>query len=309
MKLRRPLKDIVFFYSLVFPSLIMVLIIILLFYSQFKLSLPIFEVQGIRTYIGTRWSPSYVPPPEGGRYELLPAILGSLYTAIIAIIVSFVFSLSIVAFINELAPKSIRKIYTGLLDIMAGLPSIIYGVWGLYFLAPMMRTYVYERIYSYLGFLPTFSCYPLSGANIMTAGLLLGIMVTPFMVALLDEAYKNVPAKYIEAMYGIGMTLYEQVKTRFSIIKGVVVSSLLLGFGRAAGETAAVTLVIGNVYTISACVFSPAYTISSLIVNQFTESQDYPYMLNSLFAGSLILLIIGLVINTIGVILLKKVRL
>ncbi|MEM3278412.1 MAG: phosphate ABC transporter permease subunit PstC [Fervidicoccaceae archaeon] len=306
--MRRNLTDKIFFFSLLFPSALVLFTLILIFYSQLNLSLPIFEKQGLETFLGKDWRPSSIPPPEGGKYGLLPAVFGSLYTSTIALLVSLPLSASVIVFLNEIAPKKARTLFSAILDLMAGLPSVIYGIWGLYFLGPLLKNYIMEPLNTMLSFLPFFSCPPLSSTNVFTAGILLGIMITPFQATLLDETYKSIPNKYVLAMHAMGLTLFERSRMKLSMIRGAIVSSILLGFGRASGETAAVTLVVGNVYALSLCVFSPAYTISSLIVNQFPESQSFPYMINALFAGSLFLLLIGLAINTLGVRMLKKVR-
>ncbi len=307
MATRRPLHDIIVFYSLALPSLLIVMILVLLFLSQLGLATPILVVQGFSTYIDTTWRPARNPPPEAW-YGLLPAIWGTLVSSIIAVVLALVFTIALVVFMEEVAPRRFREILSTIVDLMAGLPTVLYGVWGLAFLGPLLYKYVMNPLHSYLSIIPLFSCEPLSGATVFTAGVLLSIMITPFMTALIQESYRSIPYTLKEAAWSLGMTRYEYVKLNLSMISPSIISALLLGFGRASSETAAVTLVVGNAVNIGLCIFTPAYTISSLIANQFSEATDYPYMINALFAGGLILLIIGLVINTVGVIMLRRVR-
>ena len=305
---RKPLHDITLFYSLALPAFLIVVILFLLLLSQLGMAIPVISVQGISTYTTTTWRPMYEPPPHGAWYGLLPAIWGTMVSAVIAILLGLTFTIALVVFMEEMAPRRVREVFSTIIDLMAGLPTVLYGVWGLAFLGPLLHKYVMSPVHSYLSIVPLFSCEPLSGATVFTAGVLLSIMITPFMVALVQESYKSIPYTLKEAAWSLGMTRYEYVKLNMRMIVPSIASAILLGFGRASSETAAVTLVVGNAVNIGYCVFAPAYTISSLVANQFTESQDFPYMLNALFAGGLILLVIGLIVNTIGVLMLRRVR-
>ncbi len=308
MKARRSFHDILVFYTLALPAFIIILILASLLLSQLGLSIPIFSVQGLGTYMKTVWKPMYEPPPHGAYYGLLPAIWGTLVSSVIAVLLALMFTISLVVFMEEIAPKHVKEAFSTIIDLMAGLPTVLYGIWGLAFLGPLLYKNVMNSIYTYFNFIPMFSCEPLSGATVFTAGVLLSIMITPFTVALVQESYRSIPYTYKEAAWSLGMTRYEYVKLNLSMITPSIVSAILLGFGRASSETAAVTLVVGNAMNIGTCIFVPAYTISSLIANQFAEAQDFPYMLNALFAGGLILLVIGLIVNTLGVFMLRRVR-
>jgi len=308
VRLAKTRHDIIIFYSLALPASLIVSLLLALLASQLGLSIPIFRVQGVSTYTTSTWRPMYEPPPHGAWYGLLPAIWGTITSTIIAVILALFATISLVVFIEELAPSRARAVFSTIVDLMAGLPTVIYGIWGLSFLGPFLQEYVMNPLHSHLSFVPLFACKPLSGATVFTAGVLLATMITPFMVAVVQESYRSIPVKYKEAAWSLGMTRYEYVKLNLSMITPAIISALLLGFGRASSETAAVTLVVGNAVNLGFCVFAPAYTISSLIANQFTESQDFPYMLNALFAGGLMLLVIGLIVNTLGLLMLKRVR-
>lgn len=300
--------DFIVFYSLAAPTSIVVLILLLMLATQLGLSLPVFGVQGLSTLTTTIWRPSYTPPPDGAWYGLLPAIWGTMTSAVIAVFLAIILSLSLVVVIEEVASRRFREVFSTIVDLMAGMPTVIFGVWGLAFLGPTLEKWIMDPLHSHLSFIPLFSCEPLSGATVFTAGILLSVMIVPFMVAIIQESYRAIPMTLKEAAWSLGMTRYEYVKLNINMIKPVIASALLLGFGRASSETAAVTLVVGNSFNIGYCIFQPAYTISSLIANQFTEAQDFPYMMNALFAGGLTLLVIGIIVNSIGIIYLRRVR-
>lgn len=181
-------------------------------------------------------------------------------------------------------------------------------MWGAFILAPLLRDYVMVPLNNYLWFIPIFSCKPTTPSTMFTAGVVLAIMVTPFITSVIREAYESIPLSYREAALGIGATKYEYVKIMLSMIKPAILAAVLLGFGRAAGETVAVSMTMGNSFSLSTCLFEPGYTISSLIANQFGNAGFYHYMTYALFGAGLILLIIGLTLNSIGLYVLMRWR-
>jgi len=142
----------------------------------------------------------------------------------------------------------------------------------------------------------------------LTAGILLSIMIMPFIYAIVRESYRQIPKTYKEAALALGTTRYEYARIMYGMLKPSIIAGTLIGFGRAAGETVAVALVIGNTFNAPTCLLSPSYTVSSLIANQFANARLYPYMVNVLLLGGLILLVIGLASNLIGVMYLRRVR-
>jgi len=162
-----------------------------------------------------------------------------------------------------------------------------------------------KPLYEHFSFIPLFSFEPL-GYSYLSAGVLLGIMVTPFASSIIREAYRMIPYTYREAAYAIGATRYEATKILLGYIKPAIVAGTLLAFGRAIGETVAVSLVVGNIFNIHPSLFAPGYTISSLIANQFGEAFIYEYMVSALFAAGLSLFFIGLAINILGIIILRR---
>ncbi len=298
--------DRLFFLSLLpYASLLLAVLILLVVVFVYE-SYPILVREGLSFITSSLWSPS--TKPSEAFYGVLAALYGTAVTSIIAIAIALPVSVSMTIFVNEILPHRLRPVFSTIVDLMAGLPTVVYGLWGLTILAPLLRDYVMKPLHEYLGFIPLFSCNPLSGYSLLTAGVILAVMVTPYSFALMNEAYQSIPMIYREAVYSLGARLYQAAWINISMIRPAVIGAILLGLGRAASETIAVTLVIGNTPTVSACLFSSGYTISSLIATQYGEAYLYPYMINALYGAGLILLIVGLVLNTIGISLVSKWR-
>jgi phosphate transport system permease protein len=300
-------SDRLFYYSLIPFAATVVAVLVLLFAAISYASAPALRRYGLKILASSVWRPSEVNPSESD-YGLLAPLYGTLVSSLIAAILALPTTLAVVLALEEYAPRSVRDILASIVEVMAGIPTIVYGLWGVEVLAPLLKHAVYDPLHSLLGFIPLFSCKPLSPYNIATAGVLLAIMILPYMVAVVREAYRSIPFTYREAILALGATRYEYAKLMFSLAKPGVIAALLLGFGRAAGETVAVALVVGNSFNMSPCLFKPGYTISALIANQFSMAPLYPYMMSVLFTGGLILLIIGLAANTLGVIMLERGR-
>ena len=267
-------------------------------------SIPIFQKEGLQIYTTNVWIAAE-DDPEKEFYGVLAAIYGSLYTSIIAILIALPLSIGFAIFVIDYAPKKLKELLIVATDIMAGLPTIIYGIWGAFILVPFLKEYVMKPLYEHFSFIPLFSFEPL-GYSYLSAGVLLGIMVTPFASSIIREAYRMIPYTYREAAYAIGATRYEATKILLGYIKPAIVAGTLLAFGRAIGETVAVSLVVGNIFNIHPSLFAPGYTISSLIANQFGEAFIYEYMVSALFAAGLSLFFIGLAINILGIVILRR---
>ncbi len=309
MPRKRPAEarsDKLFYYALIpFASTAFLIILLTLVVLTAK-GLPALEFYGLKVLTSTRWLPNEFDP-EKAVYGLLPAIAGTLVTAIIAVVIALPLSLSLTVLVEELAPSRVRDILSSLVDVMAGMPTIVYGVWGIGFLAPTLAP-VYSGLQSTLRSLPLFSCEPTGGFSILTAGLLLAIMIIPFIFAVVKEAYRAIPATYREAALSLGMTRYEYTRLLMGMIKPAIIAGVLLGFGRAASETVAVALVVGNAFNLPLCIIGPGITVSSLIANQFGEANLYPLMQNVLYLGGLVLLVLGLASNFLGILMLTRVR-
>ncbi len=297
------MKDYLKIFLLPFSSLVFGIFILMLI-VYFLNSYEIFKREGLAIYFTNVWNASEIPEEE--YYGVLAAIYGSLYTSIIAIIISLPLSISLAIFIVDYAPKRLKEFFIIASDIMAGLPTILYGIWGAFILVPFLKNYVMEPLYQSLSFIPLFSYPPTTGFSYLSAGVLLGIMVTPFATSIIREAYRMIPQMYKEALYSLGATRYEATKVLLGYIKPAIVAGMILAFGRAIGETVAVSLVIGNVFNIDISLFAPGYTISSLIANQFGNAFVYEYMVSALFAAGLSLFFIGLIINILALYIIRR---
>ena len=278
-------------------------IFILMLIVFFSASLPIFQKEGLAIYTTNVWK----AVEEGEEfYGVLSAIYGSVYTSVIAILIALPLSIGFAVFVIDYAPKKLKEPLIVATDIMAGLPTILYGIWGAFVLVPILRDYIMKPLYEHLSFIPLFSYPPITGYSYLSAGILLAIMVTPFASAVIREAYRMIPKSYREGAYALGLTRYEATKILLGYIKPAILAGILLAFGRAIGETVAVSLVVGNTFNIHPSLFAPGYTISSLIANQFGNAFIYEYMPSALFASGLALFLIGLIVNIAGLILLRR---
>lgn len=287
-----------FLFLLVFPIISFIIVIGIIF-SLIYTSFPIFLKEGLRFIVTTVWN----PPKE--EYGILHAIVGTLITSGLAVGIATPLAISLAIFSIELIPSKLRDLMNSLSDLMASLPTVIYGLWGLYIFAPILHQYIMLPLHEYLGFIPLFSTKP-SPTNLFTAGTLLSIMVIPFSSSVIREAYEAVPQSLKEAAYSIGMTQWEVIKIMTGYIKSAIFAGVILALGRAMGETIAVAMVVGNTPTLPRSLFDMGYTVSSLIANQFPNAESYDYMVAALFGGAFLLFLIGLAINILGLRLVRR---
>ena len=299
------IKRIDMFQIITLPAVIFVFLLFILMLSvYFYNAMPAFLREGLDVYFKNTWQASEIPSKE--YYGLAAAIWGTVYSSIIGVLIALPISVAYSIFVIDYAPKKLKNIFIIISDMMAGLPTIIYGIWGAFILVPFLQKYIMIPLYKNLSFIPIFSYPPTTGYSYFSAGVLLGIMITPFASAIIREAYQMVPFTYREAAISLGLTRYEATKILLGYIKPAIVSGMILAFGRAVGETVAVSLVIGNSFNMSVSLFAPGYTISSLIANQFGNAYIYRHMLPVLYAGGLALFIIGLIVNVLGIYLLMR---
>jgi phosphate transport system permease protein len=231
--------------------------------------------------------------PVAGQYGALPFIWGTLYSSFLALIIATPIALGIAVFISELSPAWLRTPLMFLTELLAAIPSIVYGLWGIFVLVPMVRAL--EIRMAPLGGIPLFSGPPL-GVGMLAAALILAVMVIPFTSSVAREVLKTVPAAQREAAYALGATRFEAIRAAMFFARTGIIGAVMLGFGRALGETMAVTMVIGNNPQISASLFAPQYTMAAVIANEFTEAADELY-LSALIEIGLVLFIITLIVN------------
>lgn len=294
--------DKLFFVSLL-PSSIVIIgllsVTLLVVSSQSYKSISIY---GFSLFTGNTWN------AEREEYGLLTPIIGTFTTSTLATLISLFFSIPLSIFLTEFLRGRIRDVFTSLVELMAGIPTVVYAVWGLNYVSPFMRDHVLGPLHAYLGFIPFFSCRPLTGLSILTASVVLGISLVPFTTSIILESYKLIPLTYREACLGIGATRYELVKELLSISKPAVLAASILAFARASGETTIAATIVGNTFTTGLCIIGPGYTIPALIANQYANANLYEYAESVLYAAALIILIITLILSFTGLRTLEKWR-
>ncbi len=233
--------------------------------------------------------------PVTGKFGAVAPIFGTLVTAAIAMLVGVPLAFGAVFFIAELCPFSLRGPLTVAIELLAAVPSIIYGMWGLFVLAPFLAKHVQPALIDSLGSLPWLGVLfqgPPFGIGMLTAGLILGVMILPYIAAVGRQVIAGVPPMLREAAYGVGATRWEVFRrVLMPYASRGLLGGVMLGLGRALGETMAVTFVIGNAHHISASLFAPGTTISASIANEFTEAVDDIYQSSLLTLGLILFLI------------------
>jgi phosphate transport system permease protein len=235
--------------------------------------------------------------PVAGEFGALPFIWGTLYSSILALLISTPIAIGIAVFISELCPAVLRLPLVFLTELLAAIPSIVYGLWGIFVLVPAVRT-IEASMPEMLRQLPLFSGPPL-GVGMLAAAMILAIMVIPFTSSVSREVLRSVPSAQREGAYALGATRFEAIRAALFFARTGIVGAIMLGFGRALGETMAVTMVIGNTPRISTSLFAPQYTMAAVIANEFTEAADSLY-LAALVEIGLVLFIITLIVNSLS---------
>ncbi|MEO7496518.1 MAG: phosphate ABC transporter permease subunit PstC [Massilia sp.] len=233
--------------------------------------------------------------PVNDQFGAMIAIVGTLATSFIALLIAFPVSFGIALFLTEICPVWLRRPLGTAVELLAGVPSIIYGMWGLFIFAPLFADHVQPLLKSTLGQLPFVGVLfsgPTMGIGILCAGLILAVMIIPFIASVMRDVFEIVPAVLKESAYGLGCTRWEVVrKIVLPYTKSGVVGGVMLGLGRALGETMAVTFVIGNANRLSPSLFAAGNSISSTLANEFAEAST-PLHVSSLYALALILFVI-----------------
>jgi phosphate transport system permease protein len=232
--------------------------------------------------------------PVAGDFGAWPFIWGTLYSSVLALLMATPIALGIAVFVSELCPAWLRTPIVFVTELLAAIPSIVYGLWGIFVLVPAVRQLEIATP-EVLRQLPLFSGPPL-GVGMLSAALILAIMIVPFTSSVAREVLKRVPVAQREAAYALGATRFEAIRTAMSFARTGIVGAVMLGFGRALGETMAVTMVIGNNPQATASLFAPQYTMAAVIANEFTEATGDIY-LQALIEIGLVLFIITLAVN------------
>lgn len=288
------LKDALFHWGLVGAAALVLIILGAIILLLFRGGFPALQAFGPMFFFSTEWN------PVTEEYGAGVMLYGTLVTSLIAMVVAFPASLGIALFLTEVAPPSMRRPVGMAVQLLAAVPSIIYGMWGFFVVTPLMSAWVQPALSAVLGpipFLGTLFSGPPMGTGILTAGLILALMIMPFITSMFVEIFNSVPPVLKEAAYGIGATsteVFRAVTVPYGRV--ALVGAVMLGLGRALGETMAVTFVIGNANRIKASLYSPGASIASTIANEFPEAGPGSMKLHALLELGLALFVISFLV-------------
>ena len=281
--------DVIFRILMFLVALLMVGIVVSMVIALAADAMPSIRQFGFGFLKSQRWD------PIKGEFGALPFVYGTVASSLIALLISVPFSLGIAIFLVEQAPPYIARPIGFVVELLAAIPSVVYGLWGIFVLAPVLRQYVEPALAKVFGWLPLFRG-SITGIGLLTGGIILAIMVTPIISAVVRDVLSAVPGSQREAALALGATKWEMI--RVVLVNGApgIAGAIILGLGRALGETMAVTMVIGNRPQISFSLFEPSYTIASAIANEFTEATGDLY-LSALVELGLILFLVTFIVN------------
>ena len=253
---------------------------------------------------GFRFLSSSTWDPVAENFGALPFIYGTAISSLIALIIAVPLSIGTALYLTELAPRWIRQPIVSLIEMLAAIPSVILGLWGIFVMIPWLRTHAFPVLKKLFGWTPLFEG-PIYGVSMLAGGIIIAIMILPIITSISREILRSVPDLQREAAYALGATRWEVTRIAvLSYAKKGLFGAVILGLGRALGETMAVTMVIGNTPQIRASLFAPGYTLASVIANEFTEATTDTY-LQALFEVGLVLFGITIVVNLLGRVFLR----
>lgn len=284
--------DLIFENTTRFFAFVVLSIVFLMAYEMIIKSMPSIKDFGFGFITNTEWD------PVNDKFGALPYIFGTLFSSLVALLICLPLSLGVSIFLSELAPKWLEQPLSLIVELLAAIPSIVYGLFGIFVLVPWLRKVVEPFLSRELGFLPFFKGAPY-GFGMLAASLILAVMVLPIITSISRDVMKSIPVSQREAAYALGATKWEAIKIVLSGSKSGILGATLLGLGRAVGETMAVTMVIGNRAEISLSLFDPSHTMASVIANEFTEATSTIY-LSSLIEIALLLFVITIILNSIA---------
>jgi len=285
--------DRVFSAAMLFCGLSLLTIVVLIVIElvlQSRLSIHAF---GWRFFKGTNWD------PVAGDFGALPFIYGTLVSSLVALVIAIPLSVGVAVFTTEMCPKPLRGTISFLTELLAAIPSVVYGLWAIFVLAPLLREHVQPWLAKYFGWTSLFSGPPF-GIGMLAAGIILAIMIVPIIASISREVLTAVPQQQREAVLALGATRWEMI--RVGVLRNArtgIVGAIILGLGRALGETMTVTMVIGNTPQIARSLFAPGYTMASVIANEFTEATGDLY-LSALIEIGLGLFLVTIVVNILA---------
>ena len=282
-------------------ALVVILLVFLIGWQLARGSSLAIEKFGFRFLTTSTWD------PVAEQFGALPFIYGTLVSSLIALLIAVPLSIATAVYLTELAPLWIRQPIVSLIEMLAAIPSVILGLWGIFVLIPWLRQYPFPLLKKLFGWTPFFTG-PIYGTSMLAGGIIIAIMILPIITSVSREILRSVPNLQREAAYALGATRWEV--TRIAVLsyarKGLF-GAMILGLGRALGETMAVTMVIGNTPQIAASLFQPGYTLASVIANEFTEATTDVY-LQALFEIGLVLFGVTILVNLLAQLLLKTMK-
>jgi phosphate transport system permease protein len=248
--------------ALAIPTLLVALVVLLTKGSWLAIS-----KFGLHFAVDSIWD------PVAGQFGAFPLIAGTLLTSFLALLIAVPLSLGVAVYLTEFAPQIVRRPVAMVIELLAAIPSVVYGLWGFFVLIPILKHSVFPFLRNTLGFLPFFQG-AIYGSSVLAASIILAIMVMPFIMSVAREVLLAVPNSQREAAMGLGATRWEAVRTAIlPYARSGIIGAIILGLGRALGETMAVTMLIGNRHDIAASLFAPGFTMAAVIANEFREAE------------------------------------
>jgi phosphate transport system permease protein len=271
---------------------IVVSLVFLMAYEMYVGSAPSIAKFGWSFLSGTTWD------PVKDDYGALAFIFGTLVSSLLALLIAVPLGVAVAILLSELAPPWIETPMSFLVELLAAIPSIVYGLWGIFVLVPWLRLSVEPYLSRTLGFLPFFKGVPY-GFGMLAAGIILAIMILPIIISISRDVFRAIPNSQRESALALGATRWEATRIVFSSARPGIIGAAMLALGRAVGETMAVTMVIGNRPSISASLFDPSHSMASVIANEFSEATS-PLYVSSLIEIALLLFIVTIILNALA---------
>ena len=287
------IPDEVFRWIIILSAVSVFAIVVLVFLELYDKSKPSLHQFGIHFFYGHDWD------PVNDLYGAAPFIYGTLVSSFLALLLAVPASIGVAVYVTEMCPQRLRTIISFLVELLAAIPSVIYGLWGIFVLAPLLREYVEPFLAKTLGWTGFFTG-PMYGIGMLAAGIILAIMIVPVIASITREVMTAVPQNQREAVLALGATRWEMI--RMGVLRNArigIVGGIILGLGRALGETMAVTMIIGNRPEVAKSLFAPGYTMASVIANEFAEATGDLY-LSALVEIGLALFLVTLVVNAMA---------
>jgi phosphate transport system permease protein len=284
------LGDRVFYRFLQTLSLLIILGLVALVWLLWGMAAPAFHRYGLAFFTVTTWN------PVTEQFGTFAFIYGTVVSSLLALLLATPISIAVALFLNEIAPRWLGTLLGFMVEMLAAIPSVVYGIWGIFWLAPWVRTVLEPFLKQWVGWLPLFQGPPY-GVGMLTAGLILAIMITPTISSICREVFRTIPNTVREGALALGATKWEMLKLAIlDSSRSGIFGACVLGLGRAFGETMAVTMVIGNRPQVSASLFAPAQTMASIIANEYAEASSEMHH-SALAAVGLSLFLVSLLIN------------